>query len=346
MGRMRENLVPVIDAAYRFDRPEGPWLAGVLEAVHPFVDQGFGSWAFFFDASSFQHGSLEYRSPTAIGLPPNWTAGLQATLDVSTRESRAMAKLMFGAPCHTMSALLRRRARVLQSTQRTIGRPGVYDSIGVTARDTSGEIVFIGAHAGKVFDLDARQSARLGRIAAHIATANRLRRSLHPSGVSPAGRLEARAEAMFGRRGRVVHAEGRASANTALDTLRRAAIAIEHAVESFIPHQPDEVLAAWEALVRGRWSLVASFDDGGRRILLAEPNEPGAPLFNSGLTKRERQIGGYLLLGHSNKLIAYEVGLTEGAVSNAVSRLKSKLRARTHVELLRILARFAKASAR
>jgi len=327
-----------VEAAYRFEPPDDAWLKGVIESVAPVVDQGFGVWSFTFDTHAFTRGNLDYRIPTAVGLPPNWLEGLKHTLSITTRDSRAMFELMFGAPCHTMSAILRKHAKKLARVEGAIGLPGVHDAIGITARDTAGWAVFIGAHAPRVFDLDARQTARFSRIAAHIATAHRLRRRVRKADAVPEDELERRAEAIVGARGKVIHATGSATANAALATLKQAAIAVDDAARTLRDKDPDEALRAWEGLVRGRWSLVSSFDDKGRRIFLAEPNEPVAPKLEAELSRRERQIAGYLLLGHSDKLIAYELGLSEGAISAVVSRLKKKLATPTMAALLRALA--------
>lgn len=333
------DLVSIVEAAYRFDEPDDAWLRRVVEAVAPFVDQGLGVWSFAFDAHSYQRGDLAYEHPTAVGLPADWLDGLRATLAITTKDTRAMFELMFGTPYHTMSAILRQRPKMLRVVQGAIGLPGVKDAIGITARDTSGSAIFIGAHAPHVFQLSAHQTARFGRIAAHIATANRLRRSVRAAGGPLARVMLERAEAILAPRGRVEHATGTATSNAALSMLKRAAVAVDGAVGKLRHRDPDEALRAWEGLVRGRWSLVASFDEAGRRIFLAEPNEPLPAAIDRPLSPREQQIAGYLVLGHSYKLIAYELGLSEGGVSSIVSRLKRKLSAPTYAALVRALTK-------
>jgi DNA-binding CsgD family transcriptional regulator len=327
------DLIAVVDAAYRFDVPDSAWLEGVVRAIRPFVDQGFGVWSFILDGHAFVAGELRYEHPTAVGLPDNWRDGLAATLAITSRDSRVMYETMFGTPQHTMSELLRRHPRVLRAATRAIAIPGVRDSIGISARDSSGWGVFIGAHAPAIIQLGHRARARYGRLVAHIATAFRLRQRLAD------GDLVSGAEAILAPNARVEHAVGAASTRRALDALREAARAADRAARRARGGDPDEALRAWEALVACRWSLVTWLDDGGRRLLVARPNAPAPFAVEPRLTRRERQVAGYLLLGHSYKLIAYELGLSSGTIGALVSRIRTKLGATSAAGLNRRLAR-------
>jgi len=91
-------------------------------------------------------------------------------------------------------------------------------------------------------------------------------------------------------------------------------------------------LEAWRALVSGTWSLVDVFEKDGRRLLIARENEPGAPAAEP-LTLRERQVVVYAALGHSQKLIAYTVGLSVSSVSAQLTRACRKLGVATPMQL-------------
>jgi DNA-binding NarL/FixJ family response regulator len=88
----------------------------------------------------------------------------------------------------------------------------------------------------------------------------------------------------------------------------------------------------WTALVGGRWTFVDRFDSDGRRYLLACKNTPeaAAPVQ---LGREERQVVAYVTLGHSNKLIAYELGRSEAWVSATLRSALKKLGLRSRVEL-------------
>lgn len=335
---MRLDTVAAVEAAYRFDVPDDSWLQGVLEATRPLVDQGLGAWAFVFDGHAFVRGEMAYEHPTACGIPdPEWETGLRATLAITSRDRRTMLETIFGTPCHAMSEILRRDASLLRRARRSIAIPGVLDTIGVTARDPSGSGVYIGAHAPAIVRIDPRRRARLARLAAHFATAFRLRRRLLGRGPVRAEDLVAGSEAVIGRGARIEHAAGEAASRRALQALREAALAADRATRLLRRRDPDAALAAWEALVDGRWSLIGSFDEGGRRVLLAQRNEPAGLPGARRLSAREQQVAGYLLLGHPHKLIAYELGLSPGTVSTLAARVRDKLEASSPSDLIRKL---------
>jgi DNA-binding NarL/FixJ family response regulator len=124
--------------------------------------------------------------------------------------------------------------------------------------------------------------------------------------------------------GRVAHAEKPAQGKLALSALSHGARAQDRARGSLRRRDSDEALAIWEGLIAGRWSLVDHVDSDGRRYLLAHRNDPRAPDVR-GLTLRERQVLGYVAAGHSNKVIAYELGLTQSTVGGHLARARRKL---------------------
>ncbi|MBZ0119477.1 MAG: helix-turn-helix transcriptional regulator, partial [Sandaracinaceae bacterium] len=99
----------------------------------------------------------------------------------------------------------------------------------------------------------------------------------------------------------------------------------------------DDALAMWRGLVDGTWSLVERFESDGRRYVVARKNEPGV-LDPRGLTLREKQVVSFAALGHSNKLIAYELGVTHGTVTVHLTSAMAKLGATTRAELTRLVS--------
>jgi len=101
---------------------------------------------------------------------------------------------------------------------------------------------------------------------------------------------------------------------------------------------PEEALAIWRGLVAGRWALVDHFDADGRRYLVARRSEPEPALIVglARLTRREREIVGLAALGHTNKLIAYELGLAATTVATHLASAAAKLGAATRIDLVRV----------
>jgi DNA-binding CsgD family transcriptional regulator len=118
---------------------------------------------------------------------------------------------------------------------------------------------------------------------------------------------------------------------------RRAALEALSAARDARPGElgSDTGPAFWEGLAQGRLSFVDSFDSEGRRYLIARVNPltNGAP---SRLSQRERQIAGLVASGHSNKSIAYELGLSPATVAVLLGRALRKLGVGSRVVLARL----------
>jgi DNA-binding CsgD family transcriptional regulator len=143
-------------------------------------------------------------------------------------------------------------------------------------------------------------------------------------------------EAVLEPGGRLLHASGPAVAKTAREALRTAAVAQDRARTRRRTRDGAKATELWWALVAGRWSLVDQFERDGRRFLVARANEPEAAP-RAALTHRESQLAGFAALGHSIKMIAYELGLSPSSVSRSLTTVARKLGARSRVELIRAM---------
>ena len=71
---------------------------------------------------------------------------------------------------------------------------------------------------------------------------------------------------------------------------------------------------------RGEVDAFDTFDTDGKRFFVLrknEPTAPGPPL----LSPVQRAISAYVAMGHSNKAIAYHLGLSESSISRAVAEV-------------------------
>jgi DNA-binding CsgD family transcriptional regulator len=139
-------------------------------------------------------------------------------------------------------------------------------------------------------------------------------------------------DAVFDARGRLQHLgagldtrHDRRALTTSVDRLREA-----HRVRRL---DDGAALELWRALVDGRWSIVRHADTDGKRYLLARKNAPKLPEVDAGLTQREALAAAYAALGHSSKLVAYELGISESSVSVLLKRAMRKLGAKSRAEL-------------
>ena len=210
---------------------------------------------------------------------------------------------------------------------------GCRDVLSSTSVDPGGFVVGLSIPLSVQSKVSRREYEQWDRVGAHIAAGQRLQaRALELHSQGPLA-----GDAILHPDGRVEHAGENAKPLAARVSLREAAIAMDRARSSLRRKDPDEALAMWRALVSGRWSLVDKFDRDGRRFLVAHKNDPRARALGA-LTPREQQVTAYLALGHSNKHIAYELGLSESTVSEVGRRSLAKLGISSRADLARLYA--------
>lgn len=211
---------------------------------------------------------------------------------------------------------------------------------------------FHGVYFSVFFDEETKltpsQRRTWQQLVVHLTAAARLRRRL---GMLPTEtprssftQLPHGAECVIDpKRFKVVDRATTANVNPAGDDIRDAAIRVDRARGKIRREDPDEALDIWQALVRGRWSLVDWFDTDQRRFVLAKPNPPnlGDP---RGLTEPEHQVALYAARGESGKLIAYRFGRTPQRTSTLLRSAMRKLRVRTQAQLVAKLGPMPKAS--
>ncbi|MGE0784112.1 MAG: LuxR C-terminal-related transcriptional regulator [Sandaracinaceae bacterium] len=306
-----DAMIAVADAGYRLALDDETWLTGVLDAARPLLDHG-----------SFVHGwvielsSVSYRSSAAVQLPPG------AVLDV-VRNYR----LELGSP---EAALASRAANLCTASQtyrlkgealaRVAAFPpgfGIADCITLGVADPSGIGCALVGVLPEAAHVSLRDQARWGRVASHLAAALRLRERLRDA---PTEASLDSADALIDPR-TFTFAHVNEEARSHSDAIRAAStiLAARHGSTDAV-----RLVAAWRALVAGRWSLVDTFDTDGKRFFVLRKNEPTAQ-GPEPLTPTQRAIAAYIAMGHSNKAIAYHLGLSESTVSRTVAGICDRL---------------------
>lgn len=344
------QLLSFLDRVYDLEAPEQAWLQGVADAADPFLGVGDGLSAFLADSEGRIHtpcfaGSLQWGPwhdrwfDSLRQLPP---AMMRRALEVTpacyaidrrgavlnghATMAEAIAADRRGEPGAGASA---RRGLWDEEGQRTNGGPFV-DSLDIVGLDAGGEAaVLLGVRRElSKRPIGARESALLGRLAGHVASGLRLRRSLSGRALPLDGTAP-----VFDATGHVLHAPS--------DRSRLAMAALRDAVRAQITVRtkrmpPAEVLEHWRALVLGEYSLLDVFDSDGRRFVVARPNVPTGRAIDGAesLTSRERAVLGLLAAGASNKLIAYDLGISTSTVAARLASAAGKLGTRTSAELV------------
>jgi DNA-binding CsgD family transcriptional regulator len=81
------------------------------------------------------------------------------------------------------------------------------------------------------------------------------------------------------------------------------------------------------------WTVVDTYERDGKRYVIAQRSEVRLRAPRT-LSKRERQALGIAVLGDTNKVIAYEMGISASTVGVLLYRAARKLGSRTRAELL------------
>ncbi len=313
------DVVRIIEAAYRVERPEALWLEDALETIRPSLDHGMGCSAFLYDASD----PTKLRIHTLRGASAPHDEAVTRAIERSSPDR--VAWVFRTQACRTASEGPDWENQPAAKLFRTWG---IEDVLFVNGLDASGVGCFFTAKLSKRAPVSRATNARWSRIAAHLGAGYRLVRRL----------AESRSEAILSPSGKLEHAEGEATEGTARESLRRAVTAVERARGTLRRRDPDEAVETWRASVSARWSLVDQFESDGRRYVVARRNDvPGQG--PESLSPRERQALALAAMGHHNKLVAYEMGISASTVRVLLTRAFKKLGVRSRAEAIARLRR-------
>jgi DNA-binding CsgD family transcriptional regulator len=208
--------------------------------------------------------------------------------------------------------------------EQLLRETGLADEVWVNALDPTGMGCCFAAPLLRRGPLHPREVHQWSCLAAHVATAFRIRRQFAQRAPLTADAAARSPEAILDPDGKLEHAAEPAQGDAARAALRESVLALDRARGPLRRRDPDQAIAIWQALVAGRWSLLDHFDSDGRRFIVAHRNDASVPDAR-GLTLRERQVIAYAALGHSNKVIAYELGLSTSTVGSHLARARAKL---------------------
>lgn len=322
------DWIAVVEAGYSLDGDDSAWLAKLLERVTHEQWRDRSSAAFTFDLSAT---GLAVRDVTVHG-PPEIHDHLRGSLAVASPEALDRAYGSSSVAVGTVSELIFHIGDNEAMFNR-VNSGFTVDVLRVTAHSGTGRGLGLTLLLDEVRKSTPAERRRWARCAAHIGAGLRLR-AMAPQ----LGTLEGEPiEAIFDGGGNLYEARNAATSKTARELLRVAVRQAESARSAKGRKSPDEALDAWEALIRGRWSLIDRFDSDQRRFVVAVRNDPRFP-DPRGLSLRERQVAAYAGVGRSAKEIAYLLGAPAASVENSLRRAQAKLGLRSRVELTQFFA--------
>ena len=322
MARRTGDWIALLEAGYSLDGDDPAWLARLAECAARQHWQDRVSVAFTFDLGAT---GLTMKDLHVHG-PPEVHAHVRAAMQGASAQGIDLlyrGKVVVG----TMSELIFSQLPDDQAMFREATAGTVADALGVIAHSGTGRGVVLNNVLDAPRNTTPAERRRWTRCAAHIGAALRLRALAHRLSLDAAP-----VEAIFDGGGKLHDARDGAAGKTARETLRQAVRRVDQARSSAGRRDADASLAAWEALVSGRWSLIDRFDSDGRRFVVAVRNDPQHP-DPRGLSARERQVADYVGLGRSAKEIGYLLGVPAASVENSTRRAQAKLGIGSRVEL-------------
>lgn len=324
MAGPRSNKVSVVEAAYLPATSDTAWLAEIVNAALPLISEGLGAMACVYSGArgtpvrGGEYATADLAFPAKVILD---------TVDVVEPElaDRAWRLLGFGL-CSEVTHMS------TEPSLRLLADAGVGDILSINAYDPSGIGVWLGAPLRAERKRRPNEASAWTRVAAHIGSALRLRRDgTHSS--SPDDAI-----AVLDTRGRITHARNGKAADRLRGKLQEAVVRMDRARGQMRRRDPDGAVEIWRTLVDGELTLLDHFERGGQRYVVAVANPPrsSTPGLES-LAPRERHVVAAAAAGHSNKLIAYELGIAASTVRVLLSRAAQRLGATSRRELVAIV---------
>ena len=327
-GLRRGDWIAVVEAGYSLDGDDPAWLHHLLDCIAREHWCGQSSAAFTFGLSAT---GFTLRDVTIHG-PPEIENHLRASLAVVSPEGLNQAYGSGSAPVGTVSELIFHRANDEETFKKT-NSGVVADVLRIVAHSGTGLGLGLTLVLDTVRNSTQTERRRWTRCAAHIGAGLRLRAMAHQLASLDGKPIEA----IFDGGGKLYHVREAAASKSARELLRTAVRKADKARSAGGRVNSDEALKAWEALIRGRWSLVDHFDSDQRRFVVAVRNDLRS-LDPRGLSLRERQVVEYAGQGRSAKEIGYLLGAPAASVENSLRRAQAKLGLRSRVELTAFFA--------
>lgn len=326
--------ITILEAAYSLAGSEHEWLERLTEVALPSLGRGHGLVGYTYDATRLDrlpiratvHRNVDERvvdAASRAGLRESESAYLVPILrrtfvDTLGNSPRVLQRIGLGD----------RRVREFDlGIRKFFEEWGLADQFWVNAQDPTYFGVCFVASSSKKSRWQPREREQWRCIAAHMVTAFRIRRQLSQELKSNDATAEGPGpEAILAPDGRLEHAEQPAQGDAARAALRRAVLSMDRARGGLRREDPVHAVALWRALVAGRWSLLDHFDSDGRRFVVAHRNDAKVP-DRRGLSAREQQVLAHASIGHSNKAIAYELGLSISTVATHLANARAKINA-------------------
>lgn len=324
---MREaaRLLDLLAVAYRLDLDDASYLNELIACAAPLLDRGLGVAAYTYDARDPQKPAMRELAISSR-FEPTWLNAFYTEMERSAAQPSPRSHPIGFETWARMSCAQVSSIPAMRGFLPLFAHfGGARDVFALNALDASGFGLWLGAPWPRASRRSTTRETLFSRVSAHLTSAGRLRRE------SSASR---RTEAVLRPDGTLLHAEREAKESDVRLELRRATTALERARSREGRRDVELTTRQWKPLVLSRWSMLDEFDSDGRRFVVAVDNRAPTATSHAALSEREHQVLTFALLGHSNKVIAYELGLSDSTVRVLLHRASLKLDAKTRRETI------------
>lgn len=321
------SVLDCLAAGYRLDLDGADYVRNLARAAAALLDRGLGVIVYTYDARDPANPIIDHFA-VSERFDPTWLPPFYAALESRGLDGASNRPTGFAAWGHMScgQATAVPAMRPLLPAFAHIG--GARDTLALNALDAGGRGLWLGAPMRSTRRATPQKMTLLSRLSAHLTAAARLRRR-EADAREPA--------AVFSTNGALLHMKGAAPAHHR-DELRHAVTAFDKARARDAHRDIEMATRRWRPLVASSWSLLDEFDTDGKRFIVAVDNAPPTRARQGSLSEREHHVLTQASLGHSNKEIAYELGLSYATVRVLLHRAAKKLRTSTRAETI---ARFA-----
>ena len=316
----------ILETIYRVDLPQREWQRMVAEHVYERRGFGTGLLSYEFDASSAD-GRVQVGTVVDVGAIGGFYS---LTRPLHNRQVGPDYELVVARGTHSGTTRETLRGAGVRNMQSSLIIRGI-ESIGYSDiwavcsvnPDATG-IAFAIPCTEEESMLPAGLTEEWTRVGVHIAASARLRRRLERAGYEEAA-------GVFSPDGRAAHLNSGAEADR--EALRQFIKALDRARARLHRGKNEDLLSLWRGLVQGRWTVFDQVDTDGKHFVVVHENDPDAAGPRK-LTRRETQVATYAAQGHTNKAIAYELGIARTTVATHLRTALSKLGLRRRTDLV------------
>ena len=297
------DAIAVVREAYSLDGTLDEWARRVTRAYREQLPAGSGAFG------------ILYRQGATMDIVETYSADARpifiklARLAAELPSSGAVARRGVGGFSHELYADTGLMSLIAKSGLMT------RHNLVVTAPDAVGGGLHLGCPhpAG---DMGDRERRFANRVWPHVGAGLRLRKQL-AAAEGPS------VEAIIRPDGHVIDARGLARDADAREALKRSVSDMDRNLARAERGEPTPTNLL-QALVDGRWSLVETFENDGKRFICAYANPPGV-VDPRRLTAREQEIATGAAKGWTQKRIADDLGVSPAHVCTTLAGVVSKL---------------------